>query len=87
MRRTRCGGTVRTLCTGGVGESIDFSTDDSILEIADGSMWRRLMRYGSKSNYLLGAANSQSAIPDNGSEGEVQVRRLLASASGDNASD
>ncbi|KAL1529927.1 hypothetical protein AB1Y20_000855 [Prymnesium parvum] len=59
--------------TGGVGESIDFSTDDSILEIADGSMWRRLMRYGSKDNYLLGAANSQSAIPDNGSEGEVQV--------------
>ena len=59
--------------TGGVSESIDMTDDDSVLEIADGSMWKRLLRYGEKSNYLLGCALSQASVPDNGGDGDVQV--------------
>jgi len=36
-------------------------------------MWKRIKRYGEKSNYLLGAALAQSSVPDNGGEGDVQV--------------
>ena len=34
--------------TGGIGESVDMTDDDNVLEIADGSMWKRLLRYGTK---------------------------------------
>lgn len=38
--------------TGGLGESIDLTDDDNVLEIADGSMWKRLLRYGTKAGSL-----------------------------------
>ena len=34
--------------TGGVGESIDMTDEDTVYEIADGSFWKRLKRYNHK---------------------------------------
>jgi len=70
------GGTVTAALsdlTGGVGEAIDLADDDSALEIADGSMWKRLLRYAAKQNYLLGASLSRSDVEDGGSAGDTQV--------------
>ena len=75
--------------TGGVGESIDMTDEDTVYEIADGSFWKRLRRYASKDaatptseaeaalysgKYLLGAALSQSGVPDMGGHEAMQVR-------------
>lgn len=80
--------------TGGVGESIDMTDEDTIYEMADGTFWKRLKRYNSKGSgkaggkggsaavespdgqYLLGAALSQSAVPDQGGHEAMQVTDL-----------
>ena len=73
--------------TGGVGESIDMTDEDTVYEIADGSFWKRLKRYAIKDvkklksapdpatsgQYLLGAALSQSSVPDQGAHEAMQV--------------
>lgn len=76
--------------TGGVGESIDMRDEDTVYEIADGSFWKRLKRYAQKDvkklkaaedpstsgQYLLGAAFSQSSVPDGGGNAGLLVTNL-----------
>ena len=73
--------------TGGVGESIDFQDDDTVIELADGEMWRRLVRYCKKDvkklkassepseggQYLLGAALTDAGVTDEGTSGDMKV--------------
>ena len=60
--------------SGGVSERIDLLDEDTILEIADGSMWKRLMRYRTKDNYLMAAALVKSNVVDKGTR-ETDVHR------------
>ena len=41
-----------------------------MIELVDGRMWKRLLRYAGKSNYLMGAALSKSDVEDKGAAGE-----------------
>ena len=50
--------------------TIDLSDEATAAELADGALWRRLCRYASKPNYLLGTALSQPSVTDGG-RGEV----------------
>ena len=77
--------------TGGVGESIDMTDEDTRFEIGDGTFWKRLRRYaakgvpkgtsvpsdGSGGTYLLGAALSRSDVEDKGGNEAMQVSCAL----------
>ena len=52
--------------SGGVTESIDLMDDEAMIEVLDGSMFKRLQRYNKKKNYLLGAAYSRKDVKDQG---------------------
>lgn len=41
-----------------------------MIELVDGRMWKRLLRYAGKSNYLMGAALSKPDVEDKGAAGE-----------------
>ena len=43
---------------------------DEVIELVDGRMWKRLLRYAGKSNYLMGAALSKPDVEDKGAAGE-----------------
>ena len=66
--------------SGGVTESIDLMDDEAMIEVLDGSMFKRLQRYNKKKNYLLGAAYSRKDVKDQGGMTDtlMQVRRWAA---------
>ena len=68
-----------------------MTDEDTVYEIADGSFWKRLKRYASKDvkklkanpdpsesgQYLLGAALSQSSVPDSADSHQVTDLGIL----------
>ncbi len=52
--------------SGGIGEKVDLNDEDVVYEIADGSLWKRLLRYAARDNYMMAAANVDNGQVDRG---------------------
>jgi len=62
--------------SGGVGERIDLLDDDTVLEISDGSLWRRLLRYQTKENYMMACALVRDDVVDKGTKTDPHATDL-----------
>ena len=64
--------------TGGVGESIDMTDEDTVYEIADGSFWKRLKRYNQK---MPSKGGGGKAVVDDGLGGTYLLGAALSQSS------
>jgi len=62
--------------SGGVGERIDLLDEDTVVEISDGSLWQRLLRYQTKENYMLACALVRDEVVDRGTKADPHATDL-----------